>query len=90
MDLVGVTEARKDLALLLNRVESGESEGIYLVRHSQRAGVLLGPDQFDQMLAAQERVEALEDALMVTFSDATDTGERISLSELDRKYPVEG
>lgn len=90
MDLISVTQARKELPLVIDRVNQEKTEGVLLLRNSKQVGVVIAPDRYNRLIAQEDRMEDLEDALMVLYSDASDKGERVSLDELDQKYPQEG
>lgn len=88
MDLISVTQARKELPSVLDRVNQEETDGFLLLRNSKQVGVVIGPDRYNELIAQRERLEALEDALMVLYSDSTDEGRRVSLEELDKRHPT--
>lgn len=81
-EMVGVTEARKDLPRRVNRLEAGEVSRVVLLRRSQPVAVILSTDEYERFRAMELLSEELEDLRAALRAWKDDDGTRVSLDEV--------
>ena len=90
MELVSVTEAARHLAGLISRMKENLASKIFLTKNNTIEAVLLPIAEYEKLLDLQEDLDHFMLYQEIRQREAADSGKRISLAELDKKYGLEG
>ena len=84
-ELITSTTVARELPRLLDRLSE---QRWFIQRNNQLEGVLLGIEEYKQLLQSEEEIEHLTLVLTLLERERRDDGYRIGLDELAAKYDV--
>ena len=84
-ELISSSRAASELSRLLNQLPQKKW---FIQRNNRLEAVLLGIDEYQQLLELEEQVEHLTLALLLSERERQDDGYRIGLNELATLYDV--
>lgn len=89
-ELVSVSEATRHLAGLLSKLRERVAGKYFLTKNNTIEAVLLPIEEYEKLLDLQEEFDQLLLQQEIIRRNASDSGKRITLAELDAKYGLEG
>lgn len=89
-ELVSVTDATRHLATLLKNLHGKIASKYFLAKNNNIEAVILPIEEYEKLLTIQEELDHFMLYEEIRRREAKDTGKRITLEELDRKYDLEG
>ena len=84
-ELISSSRAANELSRLLNQLPEKKW---FIQRNNRLEAVLLGIDEYQQLLELEDQVEHLTLALLLSERERQDDGHRIGLNELATLYDV--
>jgi prevent-host-death family protein len=81
-EMMGLTEAKRELPGRVNRLESGELDRVVLLRRNHPVAVILSAMAYERFRELERTREDLADLAAALRAKRTDDGTRISLDEV--------
>lgn len=83
-EMLGLTDAKKELPNRVKRLVSGELERVVLLRRSQPVAVILSANEYERFRDLERVQEDFDDLTAAIRARSADDGSRISIEEVER------
>lgn len=88
-EMVSVSEATRHLAGLLNKLRERIASKYYLTKNNAIEAVLLPIEEYEKLLDIESELDDMILRHEISMREKNDSGKRVTLAELDKKYGLE-
>jgi PHD/YefM family antitoxin component YafN of YafNO toxin-antitoxin module len=88
-EMVSVSEATRHLAGLLNKLRDRLASKYFFTKNNVIEAVLLPIEEYEKLLDLESELDDLILQHEISLREMKDSGKRITLAELDKKYGLE-
>src|SRR5438105_806921 len=88
-EILGVTQAKRELPSRLKQLQNGLLQKVVLVRQNSPVAVIVTVEEYNRIRQVEEVEELFEDMKAVLEAKAVDDGTRVSLDELKARFGIE-
>ncbi len=79
---IGISEVKSRFPQVVKDLEEGETDEVYVLRNNNPVAVVVSPSKYEDEAALRQRIEHLEDALLVLEARMADSGEQHDLDDV--------
>ena len=88
-EMVSVSEATRHLAGLLSKLRDRLASKYFLTKNNTIEAVLLPIEEYEKLLDLESELDSLILHQEISLREKSDSGKRITLADLDKKYGME-